>query len=88
MVHRNKSYHPISLALSSLPPLTLQAINGAPAAYSGANYHSAIQEFVNLLNSNGIVVILELHWSAAGSAMATGQVLNMRDRPDKDFLAR
>ncbi len=48
-------------------------INGAPAAYSGAAYQQAIANYVGLLNQNGLVAILDLHWTAAGSAQATGQ---------------
>jgi endoglucanase len=48
-------------------------INGAPAAYSGANYQSAIATYVTLLESRGLVPILELHWSAPGSTQASGQ---------------
>jgi aryl-phospho-beta-D-glucosidase BglC (GH1 family) len=33
------------------------------SAYAGANYQSAIEAYVNLLNSNGIVAILDLHWT-------------------------
>jgi endoglucanase len=32
-------------------------------AYAGANYQTAIESYVNLLNSNGIVAIVELHWT-------------------------
>jgi endoglucanase len=32
-------------------------------AYSGANYQSAIKAYVSLLNANGMVVILDLHWT-------------------------
>jgi hypothetical protein len=32
-------------------------------AYAGANYISAVSAYVNLLNSNGIVAILDLHWT-------------------------
>ena len=31
--------------------------------YSGANYQSAIKAYVSLLNANGMVVILDLHWT-------------------------
>jgi len=48
-------------------------INGAPAAYSGANYRNAIKNWVSVLNSAGITAILELHWAAPGSYKATGQ---------------
>lgn len=41
--------------------------------YWGANYHQAIRDYVNLLNNNGLVAILDLHWTAGGTAEATGQ---------------
>src|SRR6058998_1768775 len=49
------------------------AINGVNPAYSGANYARAISDYVARLNRAGLVVILELHWSAAGTAVALGQ---------------
>jgi aryl-phospho-beta-D-glucosidase BglC (GH1 family) len=33
------------------------------AAYAGANYQAAIEAYVNLLNDNGMVAILDLHWT-------------------------
>ena len=33
------------------------------SAYAGASYISAVSAYVNLLNSNGIVAILDLHWT-------------------------
>lgn len=48
-------------------------INGAPAAFSGANYKAAIQNLVTALHNEGLAVILELHWSGAGTDMANGQ---------------
>lgn len=33
------------------------------SAYAGSNYQSAIESYVSLLNSNGIIAILDLHWS-------------------------
>ena len=32
-------------------------------AYAGANYINAIKSYVSLLNANGIVAILDLHWT-------------------------
>ena len=32
-------------------------------AYAGANYINAIEAYVSLLNANGIVAILDLHWT-------------------------
>ncbi|HEV2345273.1 MAG TPA: cellulase family glycosylhydrolase [Actinocrinis sp.] len=52
------------------------------AAYAGANYINAVKTYVNLLNANGIVAILDLHWtdglytgnsSGCSSAQATCQ---------------
>lgn len=48
-------------------------INGVAAAYSGTNYQTAISGWVNLLTQNGMVVILDLHWTAPGTTQSTGQ---------------
>lgn len=47
-------------------PLNEACWNGMPsvrAAYAGENYRSAIEAYVKLLNANGVVVILDLHWT-------------------------
>jgi hypothetical protein len=49
------------------------AINGAPPAYSGAAYQNAIANYVATVQAAGLVPILELHWSGAGTTPATGQ---------------
>ena len=49
------------------------AINNSPAQFSGATYQSAIEAYVNLLNSNGLIAILDLHWNNGGTSQATGQ---------------
>jgi len=48
-------------------------INGLPSSVSGAAYQSAVSQFVNLFLSNNIYVILDLHWTAAGTNIAKGQ---------------
>ena len=48
-------------------------INGIASAYGGANYQSAIKTWVNLLTQNGMIVILDLHWTAPGSSLAASQ---------------
>eukprot|EP01101_Sappina_pedata_P004891 TRINITY_DN2135_c0_g1_i1.p1 TRINITY_DN2135_c0_g1~~TRINITY_DN2135_c0_g1_i1.p1 ORF type:complete len:351 (+),score=93.24 TRINITY_DN2135_c0_g1_i1:271-1323(+) len=48
-------------------------INGVNPMYGGQNYQSAIIDFVDLINSNGMAVILDLHWNAPGSSQSTGQ---------------
>jgi hypothetical protein len=50
-------------------------INGTEARYSGAHYREAIEHYVHRLNAAGIVAILDLHWSAPGRSLATGQQL-------------
>ncbi len=56
------------------------AINGVNPAYSGANYQQAVIDYVNLLNSMGIIAILDLHWGAPGTMLATQQT----PMPDAD----
>lgn len=51
-------------------------INGV--VFGGAKYQAALRAYVNLLTSNGMAVILDLHWAAPGSEMANGQ-LGMAD---------
>src|SRR4029077_10259373 len=55
-------------------------LNGGRAHYLGSNYQRAIADFVTLFNRAGLVVILDLHWSAAGTAIALGQA----PIPDRD----
>jgi hypothetical protein len=55
-------------------------INGVNASFGGATYQQAIVNYVNLLNSNGLIAIVELHWNAPGTTQATGQ----NPMPDMD----
>jgi hypothetical protein len=48
-------------------------INGVAPAWSGATYRAAIADFVARLKAAGLVVILDLHWSASDSGVALGQ---------------
>jgi hypothetical protein len=50
-------------------------INGAPnaTAYNAQGYRQAIKEYVSRLRSKDLYVILENHWSAAGSVLADKQ---------------
>ena len=48
-------------------------INGVDPAYSGETYRTAIHEYVDRLNAAGLRVILDLHWTAPGEALATEQ---------------
>jgi hypothetical protein len=50
-------------------------INGYPAArYTAAQYQQAIINYVNLLNANNLVAILDLHWSAPGAIQSNKQL--------------
>jgi hypothetical protein len=49
-------------------------VNGAPPAYSGILYQSAISTWVNLITANGMVAIVDLHWTAPGTDLATAQI--------------
>ncbi len=55
-------------------------INGIKPEYSGANYQNAIAEYVKMFNDAGLVVILDLHWTAPGSEQAKAQ----KPMPDTD----
>jgi len=48
-------------------------INGAKPEWSGTNYRTAIATYVSRLNAQGFNVILELHWTGAGTTPETGQ---------------
>ena len=48
-------------------------INGAKPEWSGTNYRTAIATYVGRLNAQGFNVILELHWTGAGTTPGTGQ---------------
>ena len=57
------------------------------SAYAGANYIAAIQAYVNLLNSNGIVAILDLHWTDGlytgnSSGCSSAQAVCQKPMPD------
>lgn len=49
------------------------SINGVDASMSGATYQQAVVDYVNLLNSFGIIAIVELHWGAPGTTLADKQ---------------
>ena len=55
-------------------------INGVPSAYGGAGYQKDVASWVNLLTSNGLIAILDMHWTAPGTTLAKGQL----PMPDAD----
>jgi len=57
------------------------------AAYAGANYINAIKTYVNLLNANGIVAVLDLHWTdglytGTSSGCSSAQATCQKPMPD------
>jgi hypothetical protein len=48
-------------------------VGGSPAYGTAAGYRQALTTWVDTLNAAGLVVILDLHWSAPGSLPANGQ---------------
>ncbi len=59
-------------------------INGAPAAYSGANYRGAIAAYVRRLHDAGLYAIVDLHWNAPGTLPADGRTGQGRPMADRD----
>jgi hypothetical protein len=48
-------------------------INGLPVGQDAAAYRQAVSDFVDRLTSQGLAVILDLHWNAPGAQRALGQ---------------
>jgi hypothetical protein len=71
-------------------PLNEACWNGEPyvdPAFAGANYQSAIRTYVNLLNANGLVAILDLHWTdgryvRASAGCFSAQARCLKPMPD------
>ncbi len=55
-------------------------INGYPVGYSSATYQQGVINYVSLLNSYNLGVILDLHWNAPGTQQSRGQ----QPMPDLD----
>ena len=55
-------------------------INGVDPTMGGAVYQQAVMDYVNTLNSNGMIAILDLHWGAPGTTPADKQT----PMPDAD----
>jgi hypothetical protein len=71
-------------------PLNEACWNGEPyvnQAYAGASYQDAIKAYVSLLNANGMVAILDLHWTDGRytgpySLCASAQAKCLKPMPD------
>jgi hypothetical protein len=49
-------------------------INGVNPSWSGAAYQQAIHQYVTNLHAAGLAAVLDLHWGAPGSTLATAQL--------------
>ncbi len=49
------------------------AIGNVNPAYAGANYVTAITNYVSMIRSHGLYVIVDLHWAAPGTMIGTSQ---------------
>ncbi|WP_249161248.1 cellulose binding domain-containing protein [Actinospica acidithermotolerans] len=58
-----KSWGPVNAVRVPLNEACWNGESYVNSAYSGATYQQAIVNYVNLLNANGIVAILDLHWT-------------------------
>ncbi|HEY4456943.1 MAG TPA: cellulase family glycosylhydrolase [Pseudonocardiaceae bacterium] len=71
-------------------PLNEACWNGesyVQAAYASSTYQQAVTQYVNLLNSNGIVAILDLHWTdgaytGPSSGCTSAQATCQKPMPD------
>ena len=71
-------------------PLNEACWNGesyVKAAYRGTNYRRAVEAYVSLLRRNGLVAILDLHWSdgaytGSSSACSSAQAVCQKPMPD------
>lgn len=60
-------------------------INGVSDSWGGANYRVAIQDYVARLHKAGFLVVLDLHWSAPGTTLATKQTMMPNADHSPDF---
>jgi len=58
-----KSWGPVNAVRVPLNEACWNAESYVNSAYAGTNYINAIKSYVSLLNTNGIVAILDLHWT-------------------------
>jgi hypothetical protein len=48
-------------------------INGVSSSLGGSAYQTAIETYVKMIRSNGLYVIVDLHWNGPGSNLGTAQ---------------
>jgi hypothetical protein len=86
-----KSWGPVNAVRVPLNEACWNAESYVGSAFSGATYINAIKSYVSLLNSNGIVAILDLHWTdgtytgpGQGSCTSSNQAQAFCQKPMPD----
>jgi endoglucanase len=82
-----KSWGPVNAVRVPLNEACWNAESYVNSADAGTNYIDAIKSYVSLLNSNGIVAILDLHWTdgaytGASAGCSSAQATCQKPMPD------
>jgi endoglucanase len=82
-----KSWGPVNAVRVPLNEACWNAESYVNSAYAGTNYINAIKAYVSLLNSNGIVAILDLHWTdglytGSSSGCSSAEATCQKPMPD------
>jgi endoglucanase len=82
-----KSWGPVNAVRVPLNEACWNAESYVDSAYAGTNYINAIKAYVSLLNSNGIVAILDLHWTDGlytgnSSGCSSAEAICQKPMPD------
>jgi endoglucanase len=82
-----KSWGPVNAVRVPLNEACWNAESYVNSAYAGTNYINAIKAYVSLLNTNGIVAILDLHWTdgaytGPSAGCSSAQAVCQKPMPD------
>jgi endoglucanase len=82
-----KSWGPVNAVRVPLNEACWNAESYVNSAYAGTNYINAIKSYVSLLNANGIVAILDLHWTdgtytGSSSGCSSAEATCQKPMPD------
>jgi len=82
-----KSWGPVNAVRVPLNEACWNGESYVNTAYAGAAYQQAIEQYVQLLNANGIVAILDLHWTdgqytGPGAGCSSAQATCQKPMPD------
>jgi endoglucanase len=82
-----KSWGPVNAVRVPLNEACWNAESYVNSAYAGTNYINAIKSYVSLLNTNGIVAILDLHWTdgtytGSSAGCSSAQAVCQKPMPD------